>query len=61
MKFALLDMHLSFTLCILMDSSLWFETIKLGLSIKLYISRGVRLKFSKNIVFLSEDLFYLYK
>ena len=32
---------LSFTLCILMDSSFWFDTINMGL----YISRGVRFVF----------------
>ena len=42
-----------------MDSSFWHDTINLGWSI-VYISRGVSLLFSNNIVFfLSEDLFTL--
>ena len=50
----------SLTLCILMDSSFWFDTINLGKSI-VHIE-GCQVKIFKNYCILcSEDLFYLYK
>ena len=44
-------------LCILMDSSFWFDTINLGKSI---VHIYVRLKFSKNIVFFSLKIFFTF-
>ena len=49
-----------FTLCILMDPSIWFDTINLGLSIVHTKGCQVIIVFL-NCILLSKDLFYLHK
>ena len=51
---------LPLTLCILMESSLWFGTINLGKSIVQFSKCSVII-FKKYCTLISEDLFYLYK